>query len=55
MPAKRLSMRKIQEILRLKYESGLSNHQMFGIVPEMLVRTEPLLHIVDRAGSDCHG
>ena len=28
MPAKRLSMRKIREILRLRYEVGLSNHQI---------------------------
>lgn len=28
MPAKRLSMRKIKEILRLRYEVGLSNRQI---------------------------
>ena len=28
MPAKRLSMRKIKEILRLRYEAGLSNRQI---------------------------
>jgi transposase len=28
MPAKRLSMRKIKEVLRLKWERGLSNRQI---------------------------
>ena len=28
MPAKRLSMRKIQEVLRLKWSQGLSNRQI---------------------------
>ena len=28
MPAKRLSMRKIKEVLRLKWVSGLSNRQI---------------------------
>ena len=28
MPAKRLSMRKIQEVLRLKWAQGLSNRQI---------------------------
>jgi len=28
MPAKRLSMRKIKEVFRLKWERGLSNRQI---------------------------
>ena len=28
MPAKRLSMRKIKEVLRLKWDKGLSNRQI---------------------------
>lgn len=46
MPAKRLSMRKIKEVLRLKWERGLSNRQVAAacgvsrpIVSEYLRRT----------------
>lgn len=55
MAQERLTMRKIREILRLKYEAGLSNRATLAPAVQAQVQPEPAIFLIVRLESICGG